>query len=196
MIKPFCAVLPEIQKPERRVCSLISSYVCFACSCGASVILTPWMSSPQIQFREKVLWTAITLFIFLVCCQVCSLSLNSWALWSAVDNQQNHPCELINLSNQTLLSLDVFFICCRRPSSLFEWSTVISVLQIPLFGIMSSDSADPFYWMRVILASNRGAYTWISSARQWLNQSSGWLKTNYLIRNRCQINNSCTVIYF
>ncbi|KFV17573.1 Protein transport protein Sec61 subunit alpha-like 1, partial [Tauraco erythrolophus] len=49
-----------------------------------------------IQFREKVLWTAITLFIFLVCCQ------------------------------------------------------------IPLFGIMSSDSADPFYWMRVILASNRG----------------------------------------
>uniref|UniRef100_A0A8C8MBQ4 Translocon Sec61/SecY plug domain-containing protein n=1 Tax=Oncorhynchus tshawytscha TaxID=74940 RepID=A0A8C8MBQ4_ONCTS len=50
----------------------------------------------KIQFREKVLWTAITLFIFLVCCQ------------------------------------------------------------IPLFGIMSSDSADPFYWMRVILASNRG----------------------------------------
>jgi len=30
------------------------------------------------------------------------------------------------------------------------------VYQIPLFGIMSSDSADPFYWMRVILASNRG----------------------------------------
>src|SRR3978361_2034494 len=29
--------------------------------------------------------------------------------------------------------------------------------QIPLFGIMSSDSADPFYWMRVILASNRGS---------------------------------------
>ena len=24
----------------------------------------------QIQFKEKVLWTAITLFIFLVCCQV------------------------------------------------------------------------------------------------------------------------------
>uniref|UniRef100_A0A8C9BV94 Translocon Sec61/SecY plug domain-containing protein n=1 Tax=Phocoena sinus TaxID=42100 RepID=A0A8C9BV94_PHOSS len=46
--------------------------------------------------REKVLWTAITLFIFLVCCQ------------------------------------------------------------IPLFGIMSSDSADPFYWMRVIFAFNRG----------------------------------------
>ena len=30
--------------------------------------------------------------------------------------------------------------------------------QIPLFGIMSSDSADPFYWLRVIMASNRGGY--------------------------------------
>lgn len=67
VIKPFCAFLPEIEKPQRKI-----------------------------QFREKVLWTAITLFIFLVCCQ------------------------------------------------------------IPLFGIMSSDSADPFYWMRVIMASNRG----------------------------------------
>jgi len=66
-LKPFCAVIPEVAKPERKI-----------------------------QFREKVLWTAITLFIFLVCCQ------------------------------------------------------------IPLFGIMSSDSADPFYWMRVIMASNRG----------------------------------------
>lgn len=28
--------------------------------------------------------------------------------------------------------------------------------QVPLYGIMSSDSADPLFWMRVILASNRG----------------------------------------
>ena len=28
--------------------------------------------------------------------------------------------------------------------------------QIPLFGILSSENADPFYWLRVILASNRG----------------------------------------
>lgn len=28
--------------------------------------------------------------------------------------------------------------------------------QIPLYGIMSSDSSDPLYWMRAILASNRG----------------------------------------
>lgn len=67
VLRPFISVIPEVSKPERKI-----------------------------QFREKVLWTAITLFIFLVCCQ------------------------------------------------------------IPLFGIMSSDSADPFYWMRVILASNRG----------------------------------------
>jgi len=50
----------------------------------------------KIPFREKVLWTSLTLFIFLVCCQ------------------------------------------------------------IPLYGIKSADSTDPFYWMRVILASNRG----------------------------------------
>ena len=28
--------------------------------------------------------------------------------------------------------------------------------QIPLYGIQVTKSADPFYWMRVILASNRG----------------------------------------
>jgi len=67
LVKPFMSVLPEVSPPERKH-----------------------------PFREKVLWTSITLFIFLVCCQ------------------------------------------------------------IPLYGIKSSASADPFYWMRVILASNRG----------------------------------------
>merc|ERR1711972_1090678 len=51
----------------------------------------------RIQFKEKILWTAITLFVFLVCCQ------------------------------------------------------------IPLYGISTSKNSDPFYWMRVILASNRGS---------------------------------------
>merc|ERR1711959_367209 len=46
--------------------------------------------------KEKVLWTAIVLFIYLVCCQ------------------------------------------------------------IPLYGIRPTEKSDPFYWMRVILASNRG----------------------------------------
>eukprot|EP00211_Chloroparvula_japonica_P002090 CAMPEP_0119131460 /NCGR_PEP_ID=MMETSP1310-20130426/10395_1 /TAXON_ID=464262 /ORGANISM="Genus nov. species nov., Strain RCC2339" /LENGTH=478 /DNA_ID=CAMNT_0007122035 /DNA_START=48 /DNA_END=1484 /DNA_ORIENTATION=- len=67
LVRPFLPILPEIQAPEKPV-----------------------------PFREKMLWTSLTLFIFLVCCQV------------------------------------------------------------PLYGIVSSESSDPFYWMRVILASNRG----------------------------------------
>jgi len=67
IVKPFMAILPEVSSPERKI-----------------------------PFKEKVLWTAITLFIYLVCCQ------------------------------------------------------------IPLYGIRSSEASDPFYWMRVILASNRG----------------------------------------
>jgi len=67
LVKPFMSVLPEVAQAEKKV-----------------------------PFREKVLWTALTLLIFLVCCQ------------------------------------------------------------IPLYGIVSSASSDPFYWMRVILASNRG----------------------------------------
>jgi len=67
IVKPFMAILPEVTSPERKI-----------------------------PFKEKVLWTAITLFIYLVCCQ------------------------------------------------------------IPLYGITATESSDPFYWMRVILASNRG----------------------------------------
>jgi len=60
-------VLPEVTKPDRPV-----------------------------QFRDKIVWTAITLFIYLICCQ------------------------------------------------------------IPLYGISTSKNADPLYWVRVIMASNRG----------------------------------------
>jgi protein transport protein SEC61 subunit alpha len=62
------------------------------------MVLLPEVSQPdrKIPFKEKLLWTSITLFVFLVCCQ------------------------------------------------------------IPLYGVMTSKSGDPFYWMRVILASNRG----------------------------------------
>jgi protein transport protein SEC61 subunit alpha len=28
--------------------------------------------------------------------------------------------------------------------------------QLPLYGIVSSESSDPLYWMRVVMASNRG----------------------------------------
>lgn len=67
LIKPVTCVLPEVASPDRKI-----------------------------PFREKALWTIVTLFIFLVCCQ------------------------------------------------------------IPLYGVAASKSSDPFYWMRVILASNRG----------------------------------------
>jgi len=67
LIRPVMCVLPEVEQPDRKI-----------------------------PFREKVLWTAITLLIFLVCCQ------------------------------------------------------------IPLYGVQNTRSSDPLYWMRVILASNRG----------------------------------------
>jgi protein transport protein SEC61 subunit alpha len=40
----------------------------------------------------------------------------------------------------TLLTTLIYLVCC----------------QIPLYGVVKASSADPFYWMRVILASNRG----------------------------------------
>jgi len=61
------AIIPEVQSPDRKI-----------------------------PFKEKLLWTAITLIIYLVCCQ------------------------------------------------------------IPLYGIKATESSDPFYWLRVIMASNRG----------------------------------------
>ncbi|KAF4586601.1 translocon subunit [Pleurotus pulmonarius] len=67
LVRPFLPFLPEVCEPERKV-----------------------------PFNQKILWTAVTLLIFLVCSQV------------------------------------------------------------PLYGIMSSDSSDPLYWMRVISASKRG----------------------------------------
>jgi len=67
IIKPFMSFLPEVAAPEKKV-----------------------------KFTDRVLWTVLSLFIFLVCCQ------------------------------------------------------------IPVFGIRASKSSDPFYWMRVILASNKG----------------------------------------
>ncbi|CAN1219643.1 Protein transport protein Sec61 subunit alpha [Linum perenne] len=67
LVRPFLSFLPEVQSADRKI-----------------------------PFREKVIYTVISLFIFLVCSQ------------------------------------------------------------LPLYGIHSTTGADPFYWMRVILASNRG----------------------------------------
>ncbi|KAK2195821.1 bifunctional SecY-SEC61-alpha family/SecY conserved site/SecY domain superfamily/Translocon Sec61-SecY [Babesia duncani] len=67
LMKPIMPLLPEVKTPTRKV-----------------------------AFKEMVMWTAMSLFVFLVCCQ------------------------------------------------------------IPIYGIVTNKSSDPFYWMRVILASNRG----------------------------------------
>lgn len=67
LIKPIMPILPEIRTPTRKV-----------------------------PFKEMLMWTGMSLFVFLVCCQ------------------------------------------------------------IPIYGAVTNKSSDPFYWMRVILASNRG----------------------------------------
>eukprot|EP00798_Chlamydomonas_sp_ICE-L_P024877 gene24877-10541_t len=67
LVRPFLSILPDVPQAERRV-----------------------------PFKEKFLYTAVTLFIFLVCSQ------------------------------------------------------------LPLYGIQTNSSSDPFYWARVIMASNRG----------------------------------------
>ncbi|KAI6143726.1 SecY subunit domain-containing protein [Pisolithus tinctorius] len=46
----------------------------------------------------------------------------------------------VSSPDRKVLTLLIFLVCS----------------QVPLYGIMSSDSSDPLYWMRVILASNRG----------------------------------------
>lgn len=67
LVKPFTPFLPEVAAPERKI-----------------------------PFNQKLIWTVVTLFIFLV------------------------------------------------------------MSEIPLYGIVSSDSSDPLYWLRMMLASNRG----------------------------------------
>jgi len=61
--------------------------------------LIPQIQRPQygVRFKDKILWTSITLFIYLICCQ------------------------------------------------------------IPIYGVYKTSGADPLYWMRVILASNKGS---------------------------------------
>ncbi|GKT84537.1 protein transport protein SEC61 subunit alpha [Colletotrichum tofieldiae] len=67
LVKPFVPFLPEVQQPETKI-----------------------------PFNQKLMWTALTLLIFLV------------------------------------------------------------MSQMPLYGIVSSDNSDPLYWLRMVMASNRG----------------------------------------
>lgn len=68
LIKPVMFLLPEVAAPDRRI-----------------------------PFKEKLLWTSISLFVFLVCSQ------------------------------------------------------------IPLYGVVTAKGSDPLYWLRVLMASNRGS---------------------------------------
>ncbi|KAK3647730.1 translocon subunit [Elasticomyces elasticus] len=67
LVKPFTPIIPEVQVPETKV-----------------------------PFQQRIIWTSVTLVIFLV------------------------------------------------------------MSQMPLYGIVSSDTSDPLYWLRMMMASNRG----------------------------------------
>ena len=54
-----------------------------------------------------------------------------------------HPIGVISFETKQIwtgIVVLVYLLCC----------------QIPLYGIIKSEESDPFYWMRAILASNRG----------------------------------------
>lgn len=97
--------------------------------------------------------------------------LNSWALWSAVDDQQNHSCAFINLSNQTLPSLDVLYLLWETIN--FVWMTYDdlyppdSPLWNYVFRLSRSlllDESDPGIQQRCVYLNQQ--------CKQWLNQSS------------------------
>ena len=67
LVRPVMSILPEVEAPQKKQ-----------------------------SFNDKMMWTAWTLFIYLICCQ------------------------------------------------------------IPLYGVVKQEGADPLYWLRVILASNKG----------------------------------------
>ena len=95
LVRPFLALLPEVKHAERKV-----------------------------PFREKALYTAVSLFVFLVCSQ-------------CVARARARLGPIRALSAPAGLTLSA-----RR--------------RLPLYGIHAASGADPFYWARVIMASNRG----------------------------------------
>lgn len=62
---------------------------------------------------------------------------------SVIPEIEPAPASVTQESKQiwTAIVVLVYLLCC----------------QIPLFGIIKNAGSDPFYWMRVILASNRGS---------------------------------------
>lgn len=113
LVQPLTVILPEVRRPNR-----------------------------ELPFKEKLLWTVIALFIFLVCCQ------------------------------------------------------------IPLFGIMNNSSADPFYWLRVILASNRGTLMELgispivtASMVMQLLSGSGIIKVDHSVRTDRELFNAAQKLF-
>lgn len=62
---------------------------------------------------------------------------------SVIPEIEQAPASVTQESKQiwTAIVVLIYLLCC----------------QIPLYGIIKSTDSDPFYWMRVILASNRGS---------------------------------------
>lgn len=59
-----------------------------------------------------------------------------------IPNIQNpvRQCSVKEKTLYTAITLFIYLLCC----------------QIPLYGVLRAEGSDPFQWMRVILASNKG----------------------------------------
>ncbi len=124
-VKPFCQVLPEIQKPERKVKNLFHAIIFILAAWFAVFIVDSISRKSSVDCNHLV-------YIF----SMLPSKFQARSAKTAVKPSRVWPWQNTN-----------------SPENIFQISLFI---KIPLFGIMSSDSADPFYWIRVILASNRG----------------------------------------
>ena len=94
----------------------------------------------------------------------------------------------------TAITLFIFLVCS----------------QIPLYGIMTSEASDPMYWMRVILASNRGTLMELgitpivtSGMIMQLLAGAGIIEVDYSLKEdralfsgaqKCRLSHLCVVV--
>ncbi|KRH94507.1 Transport protein Sec61, alpha subunit [Pseudoloma neurophilia] len=86
----------------------------------------------------------------------------------------------------------------------FVWTGVALLIylvssQVPLFGILNNNSADPFYWMRMMMASNRGTLMDLgispvvtSSMIMQMLTSTEIIKINHKIREDAVLSEACS----
>lgn len=86
----------------------------------------------------------------------------------------------------------------------FVWTGVALLIylvssQVPLFGILNTNSVDPFQWMRMMMASNRGTLMDLgispvvtSSMIMQMLTSSELLKINYKVKEDLILNETCS----